>query len=277
MESLHEATFTSRGRVPTQGVLDELANRCYAQGTNAWTETDHTCFTITTVSFDIAWFLFIRVRSHLQAGAEGFLELLPVYMDHILFPLLNRAGFTTEIHHIDGDGNDGGVVYSEMQSIENTADGILSRKSGLAPVKRVETRDGQIGSAWAVVVVTPFDWIACIPLCLSRLPLSSPAGASFPWGCECRIREDLYPEPCNYRRETGGMLAGLRDLRLPEVRQFHNSFYRSDRLALIITGRIKAEVSTKSSPLLAPFSPSSHLYWGCPVRCSQPDSFSLQA
>ena len=27
-----------------QGVLDSLANRAIAQGTNAWTDVDHTCY-----------------------------------------------------------------------------------------------------------------------------------------------------------------------------------------------------------------------------------------
>ena len=40
------------------------------RGANAWTETDHTCYTLTT------------------AGSEGFLNLLPIYLDHILNPTL---------------------------------------------------------------------------------------------------------------------------------------------------------------------------------------------
>lgn len=55
---------------PPQGVLDLLANRCLAQGTNAWTDVDHTCYTMTT------------------AGSQGFLNLLPVYLEHILYPTL---------------------------------------------------------------------------------------------------------------------------------------------------------------------------------------------
>ena len=54
----------------SQGVLDLLANRCLAQGTNAWTDVDHTCYTVTT------------------AGSEGFLNILPIYLDHILYPTL---------------------------------------------------------------------------------------------------------------------------------------------------------------------------------------------
>lgn len=48
---------------------------------------------------------------------EGFLSLLPIYVDHILFPTLKESGFITEVHHIAGDGTDAGVVYCEMQVI----------------------------------------------------------------------------------------------------------------------------------------------------------------
>lgn len=92
---------------PYKGVLDLLANRCLASGTNAWTDTDHTCYTMTT------------------AGSEGFLKLLPIYLDHILYPTLTDAGFTTEVHHVSGEGEDGGVVYCEMQGRENTGESLV--------------------------------------------------------------------------------------------------------------------------------------------------------
>ncbi|KAI8644434.1 Metalloenzyme, LuxS/M16 peptidase-like protein [Parasitella parasitica] len=87
-----------------KGVLDSLANRAIAQGTNAWTDVDHTCYTITT------------------AGSEGFLNLLPIYVDHILYPTLTESGYHTEVHHINGKGEDAGVVYSEMQGCQNLGD-----------------------------------------------------------------------------------------------------------------------------------------------------------
>lgn len=37
---------------------------------------DHTCYTVDT------------------AGAEGFIRLLPVYLDHVLFPTLKAAWMT---------------------------------------------------------------------------------------------------------------------------------------------------------------------------------------
>ncbi len=58
------------GFILLQGILDLLANRCLADGTNAFTDQDHTCYTVCT------------------AGQEGFLKLLPIYLDHVLHPML---------------------------------------------------------------------------------------------------------------------------------------------------------------------------------------------
>lgn len=90
-------------------MLDSLANRCLARGTNAWTDVDHTCYTVST------------------AGADGFLQLLPVYLDHILYPTITNEGFHTEVHHVTGEGQDAGVVYCEMQGRENSAPSLASR------------------------------------------------------------------------------------------------------------------------------------------------------
>ncbi|XP_076319317.1 uncharacterized protein C05D11.1-like [Tachypleus tridentatus] len=102
--TLEHLIFLGSEHYPYKGVLDLLANRCLASGTNAWTDTDHTCYTMMT------------------AGAEGFLTLLPIYLDHVLYPLLTDSGFITEVHHINGEGDDAGVVYCEMQARENTGE-----------------------------------------------------------------------------------------------------------------------------------------------------------
>ena len=88
-------------------MLDLLANRCLSSGTNAWTDTDHTCYTMTT------------------AGTHGFLNLLPIYLDHVLRPTLTQEGFVTEVHHVTGEGEDGGVVYCEMQGRENSGESLV--------------------------------------------------------------------------------------------------------------------------------------------------------
>ncbi|KAI9309061.1 Metalloenzyme, LuxS/M16 peptidase-like protein [Cunninghamella echinulata] len=102
--TLEHLVFLGSERYPYKGVLDLLANRSIAQGTNAWTDVDHTCYTITT------------------AGSQGFLNLLPIYIDHILYPTLTESGYHTEVHHINGKGEDAGVVYSEMQGCQNTGE-----------------------------------------------------------------------------------------------------------------------------------------------------------
>ncbi len=48
-------------------------------------------------------------------------------MDHIFFPLLNESGYVTEVYHVNGEGEDSGVVYSEMQSVENEDETIVER------------------------------------------------------------------------------------------------------------------------------------------------------
>ncbi|XP_017774305.1 PREDICTED: uncharacterized protein C05D11.1-like [Nicrophorus vespilloides] len=105
--TLEHLIFLGSEDYPYKGVLDLLANRCLASGTNAWTDIDHTCYTMET------------------AGTEGFLTLMPIFLDHILYPVLSDEGFTTEVHHITGEGEDAGVVYCEMQGRENSAESRL--------------------------------------------------------------------------------------------------------------------------------------------------------
>ncbi|KAK0569478.1 hypothetical protein OC861_000851 [Tilletia horrida] len=105
--TLEHLIFLGSEQYPYKGVLDSLANRAFAQGTNAWTANDHTAYTLTT------------------AGSDGFLRMLPIYLDHIFFPTLTDSGFVTEVYHIAPNGTDSGVVYSEMQGRENSAGDLI--------------------------------------------------------------------------------------------------------------------------------------------------------
>ena len=78
-------------KYPFKGVLDKIATRSYSD-TNAWTDTAETVYTLST------------------AGWEGFAQLLPIYLDHLIVPTLTDAGCYTEVHHIDGKGEDAGYV-----------------------------------------------------------------------------------------------------------------------------------------------------------------------
>eukprot|EP00922_Rhytidocystis_sp_ex-Travisia-forbesii_P040770 GHVS01060785.1.p1 GENE.GHVS01060785.1~~GHVS01060785.1.p1 ORF type:complete len:621 (+),score=116.60 GHVS01060785.1:127-1989(+) len=108
--TLEHLVFLGSHKYPHKGLLDLMANRCLSQGTNAWTETDHTAYTLTC------------------AGEEGFCNLLPVYLDHVMRPTLEESAFLTEVHHVKQDGSSSGVVYSEMESRENTANCMIQRE-----------------------------------------------------------------------------------------------------------------------------------------------------
>ncbi|XP_067141202.1 uncharacterized protein C05D11.1-like [Centruroides vittatus] len=99
--TLEHLIFMGSELYPFKGILDQLANRCLSSGANAYTVVDHTTYMISTI------------------GPEGFLNLLPIYMDHLLYPLLTDEAFITEVHHINGEGKDAGVLYCEMEFFEN--------------------------------------------------------------------------------------------------------------------------------------------------------------
>ncbi|KAJ7038105.1 Metalloenzyme, LuxS/M16 peptidase-like protein [Mycena alexandri] len=95
--TLEHLVFMGSEKYPYKGIIDHLANRGFSNGTNAWTDNDHTAYT-------------------------DFLQLLPIYVDHILYPTMTKAG---SVHHIDPKGQDSGVVYSEMQGRENTSGDLM--------------------------------------------------------------------------------------------------------------------------------------------------------
>ena len=41
--------------------------------------------------------------------------------------LFQKSAYVTEVHHINGEGEDAGVVYCEMQGCENTGEEIVKR------------------------------------------------------------------------------------------------------------------------------------------------------
>jgi len=98
--TLEHLIFMGSKKYPYKGLLDTLGNIAFSS-TNAWTATDQTVYTLTT------------------AGWEGFKLLLPIYLDHILNPTLTDEACYTEVYHIDGKGKEKGVVFSEMQGIQN--------------------------------------------------------------------------------------------------------------------------------------------------------------
>ncbi|KAJ2657487.1 hypothetical protein IWW48_004502 [Coemansia sp. RSA 1200] len=99
--TLEHLVFCGSKRYPTRGYMDALAAHNYSMGTNAWTSVDHTCYTLAA------------------AAEDAVANVLPVFLDHILNPLLLDEHFVTEVYHYDETGKEKGVVFSEMTLYEN--------------------------------------------------------------------------------------------------------------------------------------------------------------
>lgn len=103
--TLEHLIFMGSKKYPYKGLLDTLGNKMMST-TNAWTAVDQTVYTISTV------------------GWEAFSTLLPVYIDHVVNPTITDSSCTTEVYYVDGNGEEKGVVFSEMQGTENSSTSI---------------------------------------------------------------------------------------------------------------------------------------------------------
>ena len=108
--TLEHLVFMGSKNYQYKGLLDKLASRAYST-TNAWTATDHTAYTLDT------------------AGWDGFAQILPVYLEHVILPVITDEACLTEVHYVDGEGNDAGVVYSEMQAVQYRSGEIMDLKA----------------------------------------------------------------------------------------------------------------------------------------------------
>ncbi|PWY97140.1 hypothetical protein BCV70DRAFT_219707 [Testicularia cyperi] len=137
--TLEHLIFLGSDLYPYKGVLDTLANRAFASGTNAWTANDHTAYTLTT------------------AGSDGFLRMLPVYLDHVFFPTLTDSGFVTEVYHVNGQAEDAGVVFSEMQGRENSSGDLMELKSQRMLYPKSSAYRSETGGLMAALRVLTID------------------------------------------------------------------------------------------------------------------------
>lgn len=135
--TLEHLVFMGSRSYQYKGLLDKLSSRAYSS-TNAWTATDHTAYTLET------------------AGWDGFAQILPVYLEHVILPTITDDGIVTEVWHIDGEGNDAGVVYSEMQGVQFQSTEIMDLKARrLLYPKDVGFRYETGGMTEALRVLTP--------------------------------------------------------------------------------------------------------------------------
>ncbi|GAA5914435.1 uncharacterized protein JCM6883_004795 [Sporobolomyces salmoneus] len=106
--TLEHLTFTASKQYPFSNVLDAIASRSMTEGVNAATDIDNTTYTVES------------------ASEEGMLDIIPVYLSHILFPEMNESIFKTEIYHINGKGEEGGTVFSEMAGREGSKEDVMA-------------------------------------------------------------------------------------------------------------------------------------------------------
>ncbi|KAJ1805610.1 hypothetical protein LPJ75_005266, partial [Coemansia sp. RSA 2598] len=76
--TLEHLIFCGSKQYPHRGYLDAMAVCNFSEGTNAWTDVDHTCYTLSASS------------------EQAVANMLPVYLDHVLNPLLRDHQFVTE-------------------------------------------------------------------------------------------------------------------------------------------------------------------------------------
>ncbi|GAA5844592.1 hypothetical protein JCM3766R1_002672 [Sporobolomyces carnicolor] len=101
-------TFMASKHYPYSDFMDRIASRLMTAGVNAATDVDNTTYTAESASQD------------------GLLQLVPVYLDHILFPKFSESTFKTEIYHVNGKGEEGGTVFAEMQGREGSREDVMA-------------------------------------------------------------------------------------------------------------------------------------------------------
>lgn len=76
---LNIVIFCGSKNYPERGYLEALAIKFFSNGTNAWTNSDHTAYTVSMV------------------GTHGLKYILPMFLDHIINPKLTNSDFITEV------------------------------------------------------------------------------------------------------------------------------------------------------------------------------------
>lgn len=104
--TLEHLCFMGSKKYPMNGILTKFAGRACGD-INACTDVDYTSYELSA------------------AEEDGFLRLLPVFADHILSPILSDEAFCTEVYHINGMGEESGVVYSEMQNTQSSETDVM--------------------------------------------------------------------------------------------------------------------------------------------------------
>ncbi|XP_018058136.1 PREDICTED: uncharacterized protein C05D11.1-like [Atta colombica] len=85
---------------PYKNLLTRWSHKCYSLDAEIHTFQDYTCYSMRT------------------SETKGFFSLLPVYLDHILYPTLSEAAYIINVHHITKYGDNGGTFYFDTRTKE---------------------------------------------------------------------------------------------------------------------------------------------------------------
>ncbi|KAH6972549.1 Metalloenzyme, LuxS/M16 peptidase-like protein [Ilyonectria destructans] len=92
------------------GLLKKLSSRAFSD-TGVEIGTDRTVYTQRSV------------------GWEAFVQIFTVHLQSILKPSITEGRFATEVFHVNGEGNDAGVVYSAVQARQTRSRNIMEMKA----------------------------------------------------------------------------------------------------------------------------------------------------
>lgn len=97
--ALEHSIFNGSKTIPYHNSLKNIILNSLNVSYNAFTSLDCTTY-------------------HLSNLYSSFLDIFPIYLDHIFFPSLSVDSFNTEVYNVTAKG-DGGVIYNEMYKFKN--------------------------------------------------------------------------------------------------------------------------------------------------------------
>lgn len=122
-----------------------------------------------------------------------------MYLDHILYPTITSEGFVTEVHNINGKGEDSGVVRLSVRTVADRHDAAdAPTLAGLRGDERARERK-QRSHAAAVHSSSADAGIIIVDV--------------FP---PCSLQRALYSTKNGLRSETGGLMEALRVLKVEQ-------------------------------------------------------------
>ena len=79
---------------PHEEALKLIATHCLGTEIKSWSKADYTCFTVS------------------MAGTSGFLQILPIILNLILFPYMRTEDLLAQVHPKNVDGEDSSTIWT---------------------------------------------------------------------------------------------------------------------------------------------------------------------